>query len=53
MSLLYSTDEKGLLLVRWYAYEWIHYTGDSEIQHEPYEFLYLYGKYKCWGKGVK
>ncbi|MFD6509342.1 hypothetical protein [Bacillus sp. NPDC060175] len=49
----YSRDETGLLIVRWIPEYWYHYTGDSGIDHEPVEFLYIPCRYKCWGKGIK
>ncbi|MDA1883101.1 MULTISPECIES: hypothetical protein [Bacillus cereus group] len=48
----YSRDETGLTIVRWIPEYWQDYTGDSGIDYEPIEFLYIPCRYKCWGKGI-
>lgn len=45
----YSWD--STVFVRWFPFHWYHYTGDSGVEHEPVEHLYIPYKYKCWGKG--
>ncbi|QOV08282.1 hypothetical protein Kirov_83 [Bacillus phage Kirov] len=47
----YSRDSTGLMIIRWIPEYWYHYTGDSGVEHNPVEFLYIPCKYKCWGKG--
>lgn len=48
----YSRNETGLLIVRWIPEYWYDYTGDSGVDYEPTEFLYIPCRYKYFGKGI-